>query len=44
MPIDFDIPHSGFDIRPSTSDDAKAMRMLLPELRDPALALIAFEQ
>src|SRR5262245_27708075 len=41
--VEFDIPGSGYVIRPASPDDAKAMRMLLPGVRDTAVNLVAID-
>jgi len=43
VPLAFDILHSGFVVRPAETADAKAMRMLLPEMRDAAAAFVAVD-
>jgi hypothetical protein len=44
MSIQFDIPHTGFDVRTARPDDAKAVRMLLTELHDPAISFVATDR
>jgi GNAT superfamily N-acetyltransferase len=39
--IEFDIRRSGYTIRSAEPADAKALRMLVPEIREPAAALVA---
>lgn len=41
--VKFDIGRSGFTIRPAASADAKALRMLLPQFRNPTLSLVAVD-
>lgn len=44
MSLDFDILHDGFSIRPAAAADAKALRMLLPEMRDGAVQFVAVDK
>lgn len=43
MSVQFNIAQSGFSIRPAGAADAKALRMLLPELPDAAVNLVAVD-
>jgi GNAT superfamily N-acetyltransferase len=42
--IDFDIPASGFSIRPATPADAKPLRMLLSGMAKPAVSFVAVDR
>jgi N-acetylglutamate synthase-like GNAT family acetyltransferase len=41
--VEFDISGSGYVIRPASPDDAKALRMLLPDMRDTAVQFVAID-
>ena len=41
--VEFNIGRSGFSIRPAVAADAKAVRMLLPEMRDAAVIFVAVD-
>jgi GNAT superfamily N-acetyltransferase len=41
--VEFNIARSGFSVRPAIAADAKAVRMLLPEMRDAAVAFVAVD-
>jgi hypothetical protein len=43
MAVEFDIAGSGYSIRQATPGDAKALRMLLPEMTDAAVNLVAVD-
>ena len=43
MPVDFNIARDGFSIRPAGAADGKALRMLLPEMQDAAVKLVAVD-
>jgi GNAT superfamily N-acetyltransferase len=43
VPVEFEISSDGFSIRPAAAADAKALRMLLPEMRDGAVQSVAVE-
>jgi GNAT superfamily N-acetyltransferase len=43
MPVEIDIARSGFTIRRAFPANAKAVRMLLPELQDSAVSLVAVD-
>lgn len=43
-PIQFDIARSGFSVRLATASDAQALRMLLPELGDAAIGVVALDR
>jgi GNAT superfamily N-acetyltransferase len=43
VPFEFNIDRSGFLIRPAAPADAKAMRMLLPEMRDASVNFVAVD-
>lgn len=43
MSVNFKLSTSGFSIRPAMAADAKAQRMLLPELTDAAVNLVAVD-
>jgi hypothetical protein len=43
VPADFQIARSGYSIRPAGAADAKALRMLLPEIQDAASTFVAVE-
>jgi GNAT superfamily N-acetyltransferase len=42
--LEFDIARSGFSIRPSDPLDAKAVRMLFPEMDDTSVSLVAVDK
>jgi GNAT superfamily N-acetyltransferase len=43
VPVEFDIPSSGYAVRPAGPTDAKALRMLLPGIRDTAVSFVAID-
>ena len=43
VPVDFNIARNGFSVRPAGASDATALRMLLPEIRDAAISLVAVD-
>ncbi len=43
MLVDFNIARDGFSIRPATAVDAKAVRMLLPEMREAAIHFVSVD-
>ena len=43
MSIEFNIARSGYLVRAASAADTKAVRMLLPELRDPAASFVAVD-
>jgi len=43
VPVKFEISRDGFLIRPASAADAKALRMLLPEIRDGAMQFVAVD-
>ena len=44
VPVDFNIARNRFSVRPAGASDATALRMLLPEIRDAAISLVAVDE